>query len=130
MNETIDNVCKEIDIMRKTHKETMLEKFEAEYPNLAVNFKALQQEQYEMFASKNMSYGMGNISLGTNLETKEEKKMSLSGIFFRVNDKINRWKNLLMKEENNYHEPLTDTYKDISVYCIIAQLIDKDKWKK
>lgn len=116
--------------MRKTHKELMIEKFEQEYPSLAASFKKLQEDQYTMFASKMSDYGLGNISLGTKLETKEEKKMSLSGIFFRVNDKINRWKNMLIKGGEAQNEPLVDSWKDISVYCLIAQLVEGDNWKK
>ena len=117
-------------IMRKTHKELMIEKFETEYPHLATSFKKLQEDQYTMFASKMSDYGLGNISLGTKLETPDEKKMSLSGIFFRVNDKINRWKNMLIKGGEAQNEPLVDSWKDISVYCLIAQLVDGDNWKK
>lgn len=116
--------------MRSTHKEIMIKKFEEEYPVLSQNFKNLQQEQYELFASKMLSYGIDNISLGSKLETKDEKNMSINGIFFRVMDKVNRWKNLLLKHENNYEESLTDTYRDISNYMLIAQLVTEDQWKK
>ena len=32
-------------------------------------------------------YGSSNISVGTNLETEEEINLSLTGIWFRMNDK-------------------------------------------
>ena len=115
--------------MRTTHKEINTAKFEQEYPSLAQSFKKIQEEQYAMFASKMLDYGIDNIALGNKLENEDEKKMSLSGIFFRVNDKINRWKNLLMKN-TAANEPLIDTYKDVSNYCIIAQLVEKGLWKK
>lgn len=128
--DTNNEIEKIVIEMRKTHKELMIEKFEAEYPHLATSFKKLQEDQYTMFASKMSDYGLGNISLGTKLETSDEKKMSLSGIFFRVNDKINRWKNMLIKGGEAQNEPLVDSWKDISVYCLIAQLVDGDNWKK
>lgn len=116
--------------MRLTHKEIMIKKFEEEYPILSQNFKNLQHEQYELFASKMLSYGIDNIALGSKLETKDEKNMSINGIFFRIMDKVNRWKNLLLKPENNHEESLVDTYKDISNYMLIAQLVEKNEWKK
>ena len=115
--------------MRKTHDEIMIEKFEKEYPQLSQSFKKVQEEQYRLFASKMSDYGLDNIALGTKLETKDEKKMSLSGIFFRMNDKINRWKTFLTKGEVQ-NESLTDTYKDLSNYGLIALLVEKDQWKK
>jgi hypothetical protein len=115
--------------MRKTHDELMIQKFEAQYPGLSLSFQKIQQEQYHLFAKKMLDYGIDNIALGTKLESKDEKKMSLSGIFFRVNDKINRWKNFLIKGEMQ-NESLVDTYKDISNYGIIAQLVERDLWKK
>ena len=119
----------EKEIMRKTHDEIMIEKFEKEYPQLSQSFKKIQEEQYRLFASKMSDYGLDNIALGTKLETKDEKKMSLSGIFFRMNDKINRWKTFLTKGEVQ-NESLTDTYKDLSNYGLIALLVEKDQWKK
>lgn len=116
--------------MRTTHKDLKINKFEEQYPTLSENFKKLQQEQYDLFASKMLSYGIENISLGTKLETQEQKQMSLSGIFFRVMDKVNRWKNLLLNPKNNYEESLKDTYRDISNYMLIAILIDNNEWKK
>jgi hypothetical protein len=49
----------------------------------------------------------GNISQGTNLETEDEKKFALSGLFFRLNDKVNRWKNLLVSKREANNEALT-----------------------
>lgn len=116
--------------MRKTHGELAIEKFEKEYPTLAENFKKLQQEQYQLFAAKMNDYGIGNIAQGTNLETKEEKNFSLQAIFIRMNDKMNRWKNIMLKGGEAQNESLLDTYKDLSNYGLISQLVEKDQWKK
>jgi len=106
--------------------------FELEYPELANEFKNIQQEMYEMFAAKMLDYGLGNISLGSALEEEEDKQLSLTGIWLRCNDKINRLKNLLKRDGKNYveSEPMIDSFIDISNYGIIAQLVMRDKWRK
>ena len=105
--------------------------FENTYPTLAKEWKELQQEQYELFAKKMMDYGLGNISLGTNLEESEDVKLSLTGIWLRCNDKINRLKNLLKRGHNYVEgEGMIDSFLDIANYGIIAMLVIKGKWKK
>ena len=106
--------------------------FEKTYPELAKEFQQIQREQYELFASKMMDYGLSNISLGTNLEEAEDINLSLTGIWLRCNDKINRLKNMLKRKGHNYvqDEPMIDSFIDISNYGIIAQLVMKGKWKK
>lgn len=110
--------------------ETTIQKFEAKYPDLAINLKNLMDEHYALFASKMLDYGIKNISLGTNLETEQDKKLSLTGIWIRCTDKMNRLKNLLF-EPNGVpeNESVEDSYKDIATYNLIAQLILKDQWK-
>tara|TARA_R110001583_G_scaffold74383_1_gene206202 strand:+ start:1033 stop:1413 length:381 start_codon:yes stop_codon:yes gene_type:complete len=106
--------------------------FEEEYPELANEFKQIQQEQYELFAGKMMDYGLGNIALGSTLEEDEDKQLSLTGIWLRCNDKVNRLKNMLKRNGKNYvnDEPMIDSFVDISNYGIIAQLVMRNKWKK
>jgi hypothetical protein len=78
-----------------------------------------------------MDYGLGNISLGTNLEESEDVNLSLTGIWLRCNDKINRLKNLLRRGHNYVeNEGMIDSFLDIANYGIIAMLVIKDKWKK
>jgi hypothetical protein len=76
--------------------------FEKTYPQLAEAWKEIQQEQYELFAKKMMDYGLGNISLGTTLEEPEDIQFSLTGIWLRCNDKVNRLKNMLKRKGYNY----------------------------
>ena len=57
--------------------------FETLYPELAEEFKKIQKEQYDLFASKMMDYGLGNISLGSDLNTREDRDLSLTGIWLR-----------------------------------------------
>jgi hypothetical protein len=106
--------------------------FEQTYPTLAAAFKENQQEQYELFARKMMDYGLSNITLGSTLEDPEDINLSLTGIWLRCNDKINRLKNMLKRKGRNYvqDEPMIDSFIDIANYGIIAQLVMKGKWKK
>lgn len=114
--------------MKKTRSVT---DFEKTYPQLAEEFKNIQNEQYELFASKMMDYGLSNISLGSTLEEEEDINMSLTGVWLRVNDKVNRLRNMLKRKGKNYvkDEPMMDSFIDISNYGVIAQLVLKGKWK-
>ena len=106
--------------------------FESTYPELAKEFSKVQEEQYELFAGKMIDYGLGNIALGSTLTDKEDIQLSLTGIWLRCNDKINRLKNMLKREGRSYvnDEPMIDSFIDISNYGIIAQLVMRGKWKK
>jgi len=101
------------------------------YPEIAQEFERIVAEQYGLFASKMLDYGKGNISVGTNLETQEEIKLSLTGLWFRMNDKMNRLKNLVLLNNSPKvtSESTTDTFQDLSIYGIIAQIVQNGKWK-
>ena len=106
--------------------------FEQLYPELAEEFIQIQKEQYDLFAGKMMDYGLGNIALGSTLTEDEDVHLSLTGIWLRCNDKINRLKNMLKRKGKSYvnDEPMIDSFIDISNYGIIAQLVMRGKWKK
>ena len=105
--------------------------FEKTYPTLAKEFKKIQNEQYDLFAKKMMDYGLGNIALGSLLEDEEDKKLSLTGVWLRCIDKINRLKNLLKTGKNYVEgEGIIDSFIDIANYGIIALLVIRNKWKK
>ena len=107
-----------------------IEEFESIYPTIAEEFKKIQQEQYELFAAKMLSYGRGNITLGGNLANKEDKDLTLTSIWVRMNDKMNRLKNMVIKKRSNPldNESIEDTWRDMSNYSIIALLVGKDRW--
>jgi hypothetical protein len=111
---------------------TSIEVFELTYPSLAIAFQDVQKEQYELFAQKMLDYGISNIALGSNLEEADDIHLSLTGIWLRCNDKINRIKNMLKRKGKNYvkDEPMIDSFIDISNYSIIAMLVMRDQWKK
>ena len=106
--------------------------FEKKYPGLAEEFRTVQKEQYNLFASKMLDYGISNIALGSNLEEADDIHLSLTGIWLRCNDKINRLKNMLKRGGKNYvkDEPMIDSFIDISNYGIIAMMVLRNKWKK
>ena len=84
----------------------------------------------QIFCKKHRNYGTGNVNVGTNLETDDDVKLSLTGLWFRMNDKIQRLKQLVvLGEPDTVGESITDTFQDLSVYGIIAQLVNKKKFK-
>ena len=105
---------------------------EQEWPEMTKEFKRLQREQYELFLHKQHDYGPGNISVGTQLQTKEEIHLSLTGLWFRMNDKIQRLKNLLMSGRKNAveNEPMEDAFLDVANYGIMATIVKNGKWGK
>lgn len=108
-----------------------IQKMKAEHPIIADAYESIMQEQYELFARKMLDYGKGNIAVGTELATEEEVKLALVGLFFRMNDKVQRLKNLvaLNKESQVTTESIQDTYQDLSIYGIIAQIVASGRWK-
>ena len=118
---------REIDIMDKVDPVKYIEK---EYPQTAESFKEIQKEQYELFCKKQMDYGPKNISVGTDLRTDEDVKLSLTGLWFRINDKIERLKQLVVFDKAAQNEPMIDAFSDLSVYGIIAQIVHRKKWGK
>ena len=130
-----------LDMKRNSIKDTpkseptsdnIVELMEKEWPEMTKEFKKIQREQYELFCHKQHDYGPGNISVGTQLKTKEEIKLSLTGLWFRMNDKLQRVKTLLMNDRESAvkDEPLEDAYLDVSNYGIMATLVGRGKWGK
>jgi hypothetical protein len=114
-----------------TKEESAIEYCEREYPQMMDEFKKIQAEMYETFCKKQRNYGPGNISVGTSLQTNEDKKLSLTGLWFRINDKVQRLKQLVvLGQPDEVGESVQDTYQDLSVYGIIAQLVQRGKWAK
>ena len=116
---------------KQNKKEDIITMMEREWPVMTAEFRRLQREQYELFLHKQHDYGPGNISVGTMLQTPEEIKLSLTGLWFRMNDKIQRLKTLLMNDrESAVDEPLEDAYLDVSNYGIMATIVGRGKWGK
>ena len=114
-----------------TQTMSAIQEIEEKYPEMTKEFKKILKEQYELFCKKQLNYGPDNISVGTKCETQEEQKLSLTGLWFRLNDKNNRLKQLiLLNKQDNVGESTQDTFQDLSVYGVIAQLVSRGKWGK
>jgi hypothetical protein len=121
-----------IEFVEKTIKEeTAIQYCERLYPQTTKEFQKIMDEMYVTFCKKQRNYGPANISVGTSLETEEDIKLSLSGLWFRMNDKIQRLKQLVvLGQPDEVGENIQDTYEDLSVYGVIAQIVQRKKWAK
>lgn len=119
------------DIIMTDKQAKTVFQMEEKYPVMTKRFKKLQAEQYILFCSKQKDYGSSNISVGTKLENDDEVKLSLTGIWFRMHDKIQRAKNLIMTNESAVeNESLEDAFLDMSNYGIMATLVKEKIWGK
>ena len=109
---------------------SVIEQLEKEYPTIAQGYKQIIKEQYTLFAKKHLDYGMANISAGTLLSTDNEKNFAMTGLWYRLSDKVSRWKHLTINKKRAQNEALSDTFQDITNYGIIAQLVERGLWKK
>ena len=113
------------------HNDEAVTYCEKEYPETCKEFKRIMTEQYVLFCKKQKNYGPGNISVGTDLKSDADVKLSLTGLWFRINDKIQRLKQLIiLGHKDNVGESELDTFQDLSVYGIIAQIVSSKKWGK
>lgn len=107
-----------------------IQKFKEKYPNLCEAFSTVELEQLLLFAKKCTDYGMDNISGGSDLSTPESVQFALNGIWYRIQDKLNRWKHCVVSGYGTLtNESLLDTFQDIVNYAIIAQLVARGSWK-
>ncbi len=77
--------------------------------SLDESFTRVCEEMLKIFIRKNKDYGKGNI-----LDTGE------LGIAFRISDKLNRIKNLLITKQRPENETMQESWLDIAVYAVIA----------
>ena len=120
------------NVVGNSKSASIVKQMELEWPEMTEEFKRLQNEQYVLFLHKQHDYGPGNISVGSQLTTPEEIKLSLTGLWFRMNDKIQRLKTLLMGGRENAveGEPMEDAFLDVSNYGIMATIVKNGKWGK
>ena len=132
LEEYVEDIDEQAHAQGRESSYDIIEQMEKEWPEMTKEFKKIQKEQYELFLHKQHDYGPGNISVGTQLQTPEEIKLSLTGLWFRMNDKIQRLKTLLMSGRDNAVEGETveDAYLDVSNYGIMATIVGRGKWGK
>ena len=103
---------------------------EDNYPDMTQEYKKIMMEQYILFCKKHRNYGTANINVGTDLNTDSDVKLALTGIWFRLNDKVQRLRQLVVNgQPDTVGESVKDTYQDLSVYGIIAQIVSQKKFK-
>lgn len=108
----------------------LVDKMDQITPGLADNFRHIQDEQFMLFLQKNLDYGSKNITAGLNLDNPEEIKFVLNGLWYRISDKVNRWRNIQMKGEIEVtNESLLDIFQDIANYACISSLVARGLWK-
>ena len=103
---------------------SVVDKMENQYPETMKLFAEINKDQYKLFAKKQADYGPGNISMNGN------KALALLGLGVRMNDKTQRILNLTHNNTDPNNESLTDSFMDISIYGIIAQIVLEHKWGK
>ena len=117
------------EIMNAKHPPSAKEILKKEYPTIYNAYKEIIDEQFELFAKKHLDYGMHNVSAGTNLDNDDEIEFAMTGLWYRLSDKINRWKNMIISGRRAQNETLIDTFQDVTNYGIIAQLVKRGMWK-
>ena len=117
------------EIMNAKNPPSAREILKNEYPIIYNGYKDIIDEQFELFAKKHLDYGMHNVSAGTNLETNDEVEFAMTGLWYRLSDKINRWKNMIISGRKAQNETLIDTFQDVTNYGIIAQLVSRGMWR-
>ena len=107
-------------------EEDVVSYMEDKYPEMTSEFQKIQRKNNtNSFYTNNIDYGPQNIAVGQMLVNEEEKRLSLMGIWFRINDKVERIKTILMRGDNGSlkGEGLVDSYSDISNYGVMAQVV-------
>ena len=117
------------EIMNAKRPPSAREVMQKEYPTIYNAYQEIVDEQFELFCKKHLDYGMHNVSDGTNLDNSEEIEFAMTGLWYRLSDKINRWKNMIISGRRAQNETLIDTFQDVTNYGIIAQLVKRGLWK-
>ena len=117
------------EIMNAKNPPSAREILKKEYPTICNGYQSIIDEQFELFAKKHLDYGMHNVSAGTNLDTQDEVEFAMTGLWYRLSDKINRWKNMIISGRKAQNETIIDTFQDVTNYGIIAQLVKRGMWK-
>jgi len=129
-----ENPVFELKLYQETNAETIeiIEKLTEMYPETVGGFKEYMLEEFITFCKKQYDYGPGNISVGTQLKTDKEKMISLKGLWFRCNDKIQRLFNIILVRDTLVatNESVEDAWMDLSVYGKIARLVMSGRWSK
>lgn len=85
--------------------------------DITKEFIKVALEDIKTFDEKQRDYGSGNIA-----------DFGEYGVLVRTNDKMNRLRNLYKNKKIPTNESVEDSWKDMSIYSIIARLCRSNKW--
>jgi hypothetical protein len=84
----------------------------------AVEFLVITLQNVLLFDRKQNDYGPGNMAAFGSF-----------GVIVRANDKFERLKHIFNNRRGKAtNESITDSFRDISNYCIIAEMLESGKW--
>lgn len=108
-----------------------IDEVESMYPNMTDKFKEIQREQYHTFCKKTLNYGPDAVKYGTELNTDDDIRLSLTGLWYRLFEKVQRLKQLVvLNQDDLVGESVDDTIEDLTVYGIIAKIVKSKSWGK
>lgn len=77
-------------------------------------------ELHAVLVAKQRDYGPYNISRAPG--------GAINGLLVRMNDKMERLKNLYYSGEEPQNESLEDSFVDIANYAVICMMVQRGKW--
>lgn len=98
--------------------------------SLIINrFTSNQRKQRDLFICKHFKYGASNIFSG-NYDNPDEVNVALLGIYTRAQDKLNRFKTLVLRRETgeDTDESIIDTLNDLANYANIGIIVYSGDW--
>jgi len=118
--------------MIPTNEDKMTLDIQNKYPETCEFLCDLLGEEYDLFIRKQNDYGTTNVTVGQDLNDPDGRKVAMSAIIFRINDKVQRLLNLVVKKGvmQAANEPIEDAFKDIALLSHIALIVEKGKWGK
>ena len=83
----------------------------------------IYEELANILGSKQLDYGPGNINNAPG--------GAMNGVLVRMNDKMERLKNLVYHSEGEpQNESIDDSLVDIANYAVIAMMVRRGSWPK
>jgi hypothetical protein len=93
----------------------------ADISNMSIN--QVVEEAINTFIGKNATYSKGTLANFYRVENDFDID-AFTGLLTRMSDKMSRISTLTFSDRDDLTEPLRDSYMDLGVYAIIAQLIN------
>jgi hypothetical protein len=78
------------------------------------------EELESILVGKQQDYGPYNIS--------QAPGGAINGLLVRMNDKMERLKNLYYKADGPVNESFEDSFIDLANYAVICLLVSRDRW--